>query len=82
MVGSQPRQIVPQSPILEIPITQIGLVEWLKLKALSSSLSTAKKKKRKKKTKKQELKNRAKREFSSLLDILKFFDIECMPIMF
>jgi hypothetical protein len=51
MVGSQPRQIVPQSPILEIPITQIGLVEWLKLKALSSSLSTAKKKKKKEKDK-------------------------------
>jgi hypothetical protein len=29
---------------LEKPFTKIGLVEWLKVKALSSSLSTAKKK--------------------------------------
>jgi hypothetical protein len=28
------------------PYTKIGLVEWLKVKALSSSLSTAKKKKK------------------------------------
>jgi hypothetical protein len=31
--------------ILKMPITKIGLVEWLKVKALSSSLSTTKKKK-------------------------------------
>jgi hypothetical protein len=31
------------------PITKIGLVEWLKVKALLSSPSTAKKKKKKKK---------------------------------
>jgi hypothetical protein len=30
---------------LEKPFTNIGLVEWLKVKALSSSPSTAKKKK-------------------------------------
>jgi hypothetical protein len=35
-------------PHLEKPFTKIGLVEWLKVKALSSSLSTAKKKKREK----------------------------------
>jgi hypothetical protein len=35
-------------PYLEKPFTKIGLVEWLKVKALSSSPSTAKKKKRKK----------------------------------
>jgi hypothetical protein len=32
-------------PILKNPITKNGLVEWLKVKALSSSPSTAKKKK-------------------------------------
>jgi hypothetical protein len=42
-VGSPFRQIVPQDPTLKIPNTKIGLVEWLKVKALSSSLSTAKK---------------------------------------
>jgi hypothetical protein len=31
---------------LKKTITKIGLVEWLKMKALSSSLSTEKKKKR------------------------------------
>jgi hypothetical protein len=31
-------------PYLEKPFTKIGLVEWLKVKALSSSLGTAKKK--------------------------------------
>jgi hypothetical protein len=31
-------------PYLEKPITKTGLVEWLKVKALSSSLSTANKK--------------------------------------
>jgi hypothetical protein len=29
-------------PYLEKPFTKIGLVEWLKMKALSSSLNTAK----------------------------------------
>jgi hypothetical protein len=32
---------------LKKPFTKIGLVEWLKVKALSSSPSTAKKKKKK-----------------------------------
>jgi hypothetical protein len=32
-------------PYLEKPLTKIGLVEWLKVKALSSSPSTTKKKK-------------------------------------
>jgi hypothetical protein len=44
MVQSQPRQIVSR-PYLKTPFTQIGLVEWLKVKALSSSSSRAKKKK-------------------------------------
>jgi hypothetical protein len=35
-------------PYLEKPFTKIGLVEWLKVKALSSSSSTEKKKKKKK----------------------------------
>jgi hypothetical protein len=34
-------------PISKKPITKKGLVEWLKVKALSSNLSTAKKKKKK-----------------------------------
>jgi hypothetical protein len=34
-------------PYLEKPFTKIGLVEWLKVKALSSSPSNAKKKKKK-----------------------------------
>jgi hypothetical protein len=34
-------------PYLEKRFTKIGLVEWLKVKALSSSPSTAKKKERK-----------------------------------
>jgi hypothetical protein len=33
-------------PYLKKPFTKIGLVEWLKVKALSSSPSTAKKKKK------------------------------------
>jgi hypothetical protein len=37
-------------PYLEKPFTKIGLVEWLKVKALSSTPSTAKKKKKKKKS--------------------------------
>jgi hypothetical protein len=39
-------------PYLEKPFTKIELVEWLKVKALSSSPSTAKKKKEKKRKKK------------------------------
>jgi hypothetical protein len=34
-------------PYLEKPFTKIGLVEWLKVKVLSSSPSTVKKKKKK-----------------------------------
>jgi hypothetical protein len=33
-------------PYLENPVTKIGLVEWLKVKALNSSPGTAKKKKK------------------------------------
>jgi hypothetical protein len=33
-------------PYLKKPFTKIGLVEWLKVKALSSSPSTAEKKKK------------------------------------
>jgi hypothetical protein len=36
---------VSARPYLKKPLTKIGLVEWLKVKALSSSPSTAKKKK-------------------------------------
>jgi hypothetical protein len=43
-----PGQIVLQDPILKNP-SQIGLVEWLKAKTLSSSPSTEKKKKKEKK---------------------------------
>jgi hypothetical protein len=43
MVQSQPRQIVLGDPILKTPITKIGLVEWLKVKALSSSPGTTNK---------------------------------------
>jgi hypothetical protein len=44
-VGSQPRQIVLRDPILKNPShTQKRLVEWLKVKALSSSPITEKKK--------------------------------------
>jgi hypothetical protein len=39
-------------PSLEKPFTKIGLVEWLKVKALSSSPSTAKINKLKKKKRK------------------------------
>jgi hypothetical protein len=38
-------------PYLEKPFTKIGLVEWLKVKALSSSTSTATKQNKKLKTK-------------------------------
>jgi hypothetical protein len=47
-VQSQPGQIVPQDPILKNTVQKIGLVEWLKVKALSSSPSIGKKKKKKK----------------------------------
>jgi hypothetical protein len=40
-----------QDTISKKPFTKIGLVEWLKVKALSSSPSTAKKQKGKKETK-------------------------------
>jgi hypothetical protein len=42
--ASQGKQFL--RPYLEKPFTKIGLVEWLKVKALSSSTSTAKKKKK------------------------------------
>jgi hypothetical protein len=48
MVQSQPR-------ILKKPITKKGLVEWLKVKALSLSPSTTKKKKKKKKLQDKEV---------------------------
>jgi hypothetical protein len=38
-------------PYLKKPFTKIGLVEWLKVEALSSSLSSMKKKKKKEKEK-------------------------------
>jgi hypothetical protein len=44
-VQSQPRQIVGETFILKKPITKTGLVEWLKVKALSSNSSTPKNKK-------------------------------------
>jgi hypothetical protein len=40
-------------PYLEKPFTTIGLMEWLKVKALSSRPSTTKKKKKKEKKRKQ-----------------------------
>jgi hypothetical protein len=45
MVQSQPRQIVHKTLSQKL-VTKIGLVEWLKVKALSSSPSTAKKEKK------------------------------------
>jgi hypothetical protein len=45
MVQSQPRQIVYKTLSRKHP-SQKGLVEWLKVKALSSSPSTKKKKKK------------------------------------
>jgi hypothetical protein len=46
--GSKPaRENSSGDPISKIPITKIGLVEWLKVKALSSSPGTIKKKKKK-----------------------------------
>jgi hypothetical protein len=47
VVGRQPGQIVHERPYLKKPFTKIGLVEWLKVKAPSSSPSTAKKTKTK-----------------------------------
>jgi hypothetical protein len=44
VVQSQPRKIVPQDSISKKPTTKRGLVEWLKVQALSSSPSTANKK--------------------------------------
>jgi hypothetical protein len=40
------RKKVCAKPYLEKPFTKIGLVEWLKVKVLSSSPSTTKKKKK------------------------------------
>jgi hypothetical protein len=46
--GSNPaRANSSQHPMLKKPFTKIGLVEWLKVKALSSSPSTTTKKKKK-----------------------------------
>jgi hypothetical protein len=39
---------ISQNPISKKPFTKIGLVDWLKVKALNLSPSTAKKKKKKK----------------------------------
>jgi hypothetical protein len=47
MVQSQPGQTVHKTLSQKIPSEKIGLVEWLKVRALSSSPSTAKKKKKK-----------------------------------
>jgi hypothetical protein len=45
--GSKPAQANSSvRPYLEKSFTKVGLVEWLKVKALSSSPSTTKKKKR------------------------------------
>jgi hypothetical protein len=46
MVRSQPKQIV-QRPYLKKSFTKIGLVEWLKMKALIQAPTTTKKEKRK-----------------------------------
>jgi hypothetical protein len=40
-----------QDPMLKKPFTKIGLVEWLKVKALSSILSTEKKERKRKEKK-------------------------------
>jgi hypothetical protein len=42
-VRSQPQANSSQDTILKKPFTKKGLVEWLKVKALSSNLTTAKK---------------------------------------
>jgi hypothetical protein len=45
--GSKPSWAnISARPYLKKPFTKIGLVEWLKVKVLSSSPSTAKKKKK------------------------------------
>jgi hypothetical protein len=46
--GSNPAQANSLRDPIEKPFTKIGLVEWLKVKAQSSSPSTTKKKKKKK----------------------------------
>jgi hypothetical protein len=46
VVQSQPGQIVSETLSQKKTITKKGLVDWLKVKALSSNPSTAKKKKR------------------------------------
>jgi hypothetical protein len=51
MVQSQPWVNSSTRPYLEKPFTKIGQVEWLIMKALSSSPSTAKKKKKKERRK-------------------------------
>jgi hypothetical protein len=52
MVRSQHEQIVLRDPILKT-LHKTGLMEWLKVKALGSSPSTAKKKKKKERKKKK-----------------------------
>jgi hypothetical protein len=47
VVRSQPGQIVCETLSQGQPITKIGLVEWLEVKALSSSPNTAKKERKK-----------------------------------
>jgi hypothetical protein len=51
-VQSQPREKVHET-YLKKPFTKVGLVEWLKEKALSSNPNTTKLKKKKKKEKKR-----------------------------
>jgi hypothetical protein len=46
VVRSQPGQTVPTRLYLKKPFTKIGLLEWLKVKALSSSPSPQKEKKK------------------------------------
>jgi hypothetical protein len=43
VVQSQARQIVHKTPSSKKPISKVGLVEWLKVKALNSNFSTANK---------------------------------------
>jgi hypothetical protein len=51
--GSKPaRANSSRDPISKKTFTKIGLVEWLKVKALSSNTSTAKKKKKERKKEK------------------------------
>jgi hypothetical protein len=42
LISKSPWQMVRETPILKNPSQKIGLVEWLKMKALSSSPSTKK----------------------------------------